>query len=212
MRNLKLLAILVVWVGMPAWGQQLIEGRDYTVLRPSISTNSPEKIVVTEFFSYQCPHCFAFSQPFRSWTSGQPSDVVCRREAVSIGHAAWEPSAKMFYTLSSLGKLHELDADVFNAIHRDGVLLASEDAIANWLSKKGVATKEFRAKYHSFDVDRGFKQAQQLATAHRLPSVPTISIDGKYLVAIASNIDFAKQLNTVSLLIEKVRAEKRTSR
>lgn len=212
MRKLMALVIFVAWVGTPAWGQKLAEGRDYIVLRPSIPTSSPEKIVVTEFFSYQCPHCFAFSQPFSSWVSGQPSDVVCRREAVSIGHATWEPSAKTFYTLSSLGKLQELDADIFNAIHQKGVPFASEDAIATWLSKKGVNPKDFRAKYHSFDVDRSFRQAQQLAAAHRLPSVPAISIDGKYLVAIASNIDFAKQLNTVSLLIERVRAERRTNR
>lgn len=214
MRRLIALVVLgfVASLGAPAWSQQLIEGRDYIVLRPSIPTNSPEKIVVTEFFSYQCPHCFAFSRPFGSWVSRQSSDVVCRREAVSIGHAAWEPSARTFYALSSLGKLQALDADIFNAIHREGLSFANEDAIAGWLSKKGIAPSEFRTKYRSFDVDRNFRQAQKLAIAHKLPSVPTISIDGKYLVAIASNIDFAKQLSTVNLLIEKIRVERRTKR
>jgi thiol:disulfide interchange protein DsbA len=174
-------------------------------------TNSANAIVVTEFFSYQCPHCFAFSHPFNNWASQQPADVVCRREAVSIGHASWEPSARTFYALSALGKLEALDADIFNAIHSEGAPFASEDAIAQWLSKKGISPDEFHAQYRSFGVDRNFRQAQQLAIAHKLPSVPAIAIDGKYLVAIASNIDFAKQLLNIDLLIERARAERRAN-
>lgn len=101
----QLILGLVACLSMPAWSRQLVEGRDYTILRPAVPTDSPDAIVVTEFFSYQCPHCFAFSAPSKSWVALQPSDVVCRREAVSIGHAAWEPSAKTFYALSALGKL-----------------------------------------------------------------------------------------------------------
>ena len=41
------------------------------------------------------------------------------------------------------------------------------------------------------------------------PGVPTISVDGKYLVAIVSNVDFAKQLAVVDALIAKARSEKR---
>lgn len=203
---------LVLALGAPAWSQPLVEGRDYFVVRPSVPTRTPDKIVVTEFFSYQCPHCFAFSKPFGNWAAKQPSDIVCRREAVSIGHAAWEPSAKAFYTLSSLGKVAALDAGIFDAIHRQGVPFANEEDIAGWVAKHGVAADEFRKKYRSFEVDWSFRQAQRLAIAHKLPSVPTLSIDGKYLVTIASNIDFAQQLNIVNQLIEKVRAERQAKR
>jgi protein dithiol oxidoreductase (disulfide-forming) len=208
----QLILGLLLCISASAWGQQLVEGRDYIVLRPALPTNSPDAIVVTEFFSYQCPHCFAFSGPFNNWASKQPSDVVCRREAVSIGHAAWEASAKTFYTLAALGKLESLDADIFQAIHREATPFASESAITEWLSGKGVAPETFKAKYRAFDVDRSFRQAQQLAIAHKLPSVPAIAIDGKYLVAIASNIDFAKQLSNVNLLIARARAERRAAR
>lgn len=207
-----LLGSLAIFFSMQTWSQQLIEGRDYIVLRPEVPMSNPNAIVVTEFFSYQCPHCFAFSRPFNRWVSQQPRDVVCRREAVSIGHAAWEPSAKTFYALSALGKLETLDADIFNAIHREGVPFTTESSIAGWLSAKGVAPSEFHATYGSFEIDRNFRQAQRLAVAHKLPSVPAIAIDGKYLVAIASNVDFSAQLSNVSLLIEKVRAEKRAKR
>lgn len=203
-----LLGATATFLPVQSWGQGLAEGRDYIVLRPAVPSGNPNAIVVTEFFSYQCPHCFAFSRPFASWASRQPADVVCRREAVSIGHAAWDASARAFYTLRVLDQLERLDTDIFNAIHREGAPFTTENAIAEWLSGRGIAPNEFHGKYRTFEVERNFRQAQQLAIAHKLPSVPAIAIDGKYLVAIASNRDFSKQLATVSLLIEKVRAEK----
>ena len=39
---------------------QPVEGVDYIAVSPPQPTNDPSRIVVTEFFSYQCPHCFAF--------------------------------------------------------------------------------------------------------------------------------------------------------
>jgi hypothetical protein len=49
-----------------------------------------------------------------------------------------------------------------------------------------------------------------MARAARVPSVPTLVIDGKYLVAIADNGAFEGQLGIVDALIAKARAERGT--
>jgi len=201
--------LLIMAFASGAWSQGLVEGRDYQRIVPAHSTEDPNRIVVTEFFSYQCPHCFAFSQPFKQWSQRQPKDVLCRREAVAIGHEAWEPSARTFYALQSLQKLDAVDDALFGAIHREGIPLASERQLSGWLANHGVPEQQFKAAYSSFGVDMRFKQGSQRAIAAKLPSVPTISIDGKYLVEIASNIEFAKQLAVVDALIAKARSEKR---
>lgn len=35
-----------------------VAGKDYQVLSPALNTDSGNKIEVTEFFWYGCPHCF----------------------------------------------------------------------------------------------------------------------------------------------------------
>lgn len=204
--------ILALCFSIPAWSAEPVVGRDYTLLQPTLPTDNPGKISVTEFFSYQCPHCFAFSRPFSAWKAKLPSDVVCRRESVSIGHPSWEASARAFYALESIGQLDALDTAIFTAIHTKGVALTSEDGIAGWLTKQGVPADKFKAAYRSFGVEVGWKRAQQLAASHKIPSIPTIAIDGKYLVVIASNIDFDKQLSVVDALLRKARAERAAKR
>ena len=205
----RVLVWFVAVLASSAWSQTLVEGRDYLRIAPAHSTDDPTRIVVTEFFSYQCPHCFAFSQPFKQWSLKQPKDVVCRREAVTIGYQAWEPSARTFYALQSLQKLDDVDDSLFGAIHREHVPLATEQQLTGWLASHGVPAQQFKAAYSSFGVDVKFKQGAQRAITAKLPSVPSISVDGKYLVVLASNIDFAKQATVVEALIAKARSEKR---
>ena len=189
--------------------EEPVAGRDFTVVEPAVSMGEQNKIVVTEFFSYQCPHCYAFSRPLEAWAAKLPADVVFRRESVTIGHDTWEPSARTFYVLESLGKLRELDAKLFDAIHQEGLPLLSQLGIGTWVSQHGVSWESFDAEYRSPKVDAKFKRGQQLAAAHLIPSVPTISVDGKYLVAIVGNVDYGVQLAKVEALIAKVRAERK---
>ena len=51
-------------------------------------------------------------------------------------------------------------------------------------------------------------RGDQLAAAYKVLSVPTIAVDGKYMLPINDNGDFLSQLAIVDQLIEKARAEK----
>lgn len=205
------LAALTIFGMLPSLAAGLEEGRDYTVLQPARPTSNPQKIEVTEYFSYQCPHCYAFSPSLDKWAAKLPADVAFERQSVSIGHAQWEASARTFYTLQALGKLADLDRAVFRAIHVDHVNMQDEARIAAWMAEHGIKTADFLKAYESFGVDAKWKQGEHLAMTHEIPSIPTLVIDGKYLVAIASNIDFQLQLSTVDALIAKARAEKKNT-
>ena len=206
----RVLVLTLAVVAAPgAWSQAPVAGRDFTVIVPSQPTSDATRVVVTEFFSYQCPHCYAFSQPFKAWAAALPKDVLCTREAVTIGHEVWEPSARAFYALKSIHKLDTVDDALFNAIHRERIPLTTEAQISSWLETKGVSKQDFASAYRSFGVNVQFNRGDQLTRAVKLPSVPAIVIDGKYLVAIANNIDYGKQLAVVDALIARARAEKK---
>lgn len=185
-----------------------VEGTDYVVVQPPLPAVDPTKIVVTDFFSYACPHCFSFSPDLRNWESRLPKDVVLDRVAVTFGRAPWGLLAQLYYTLRSFGKEHELDRAVFEALHLQGAPLTSAERIADWAAAHGIDRSAFLATFNSVTI-RGFAtSAEQLTGRVKLRGVPALLIDGKYLVHIADNGDFAPQLAIVDALVAKARRER----
>jgi thiol:disulfide interchange protein DsbA len=200
-------AVLVSFALSPVTAQP-VEGRDYVRVQPPQPTSDASRIVVTEFFSYQCPHCFAFFPVLDEWVGRLPDDTVFERVPVSIGHPTWVPITRAYFALEMMGKLAELDAAIFRAIHVQRVALVDEAGIVDWVAAQGVDGNAFAANYKSFSVNTFANRADQMARTYRLPSVPALAIDGKYLVPISDNGDFAAQLALVNELIDKARAER----
>jgi thiol:disulfide interchange protein DsbA len=189
-------------------GEELRAGKDYTAVSPVQSTDTPDKIVVMEFFSYACPHCYAFFPSLSAWTAKLPADVVFERTAVALGRQVWVKPAQVFYAAQAMGKLEPLDAAMFRAIHVDHTPLITDADYASWAAKQGVDRDQFAATLNSFSVKSFQLRGDALAKAVRLPSVPTLMIDGKYLLPIVENGTFPSQLAVADRLIEKARAEK----
>jgi thiol:disulfide interchange protein DsbA len=190
---------------------ELEEGRDYTVIetgQPAAPTDKTAKIAVTEFFSYQCPHCFAFSAALRDWSAKLPADVQFDRESVAIGHAPWIPIARTYYTLRTMGKLDALDEKIFNAIHKQSVHLDDVAYIMGWLNVNHVPPTDFDAAYRSQRVRDDFARGEKLSVDYKVPSIPAMVVDGKYMVIIKSNVDFGEQLAIIDKLIARVRLAK----
>ncbi len=191
-----------------AFGAELQAGRDYTAVVPPQPTSDPSRVVVTEFFSYECPHCYAFFPSVTAWAHKLPDDVVFERVAVSLGHDVWEKPVQLFYALQAMGKVEQLDSAIFRAIHVDHVDLTSESGIIDWVAQQGVNRDDFVSTLRSFSVQSFSKRSDAMSRTYRIPGVPTLVVDGKYLVSIVDNGNFASQLETVDALIAKARAEK----
>jgi thiol:disulfide interchange protein DsbA len=180
-------------------------GKDYTPIVPAQPTEEPAKIEVLEFFSYGCPHCSDFHPLLAQWAAKQPGDVVVRKVPITFGRAAWANAARLYYALEATGDLARLDGDVFKAIHNDRVNLFEENAIKEWVAKKGVDPKKFADAFSSFGVMSKVKRGDQLAQAYKIQGVPALAVDGKYLVGGQS---FGEVLAIADNLIAKARAEK----
>jgi thiol:disulfide interchange protein DsbA len=207
-RSLALIAALVI-AAAPARAADPVEGTDYQAIRPAVPTSDASKIVVTQFFSYQCPHCYRFEKTFTAWSASLPDDVKVERAAVAIGHAAWIAPAQAYYALGAMKKVPAIDDAFFSAVHRKGKKLTDEDSIAAWVAEQGIDRAEFEEAYRSFSVQLQTKRADELSRKVRLPSVPTLVVDGKYLVPIKDDGDFRDQLAVVNALIDRARRERR---
>ncbi|MGH7130001.1 MAG: thiol:disulfide interchange protein DsbA/DsbL, partial [Planctomycetaceae bacterium] len=192
-------------VAMPA---APIEGRDYFRVNPPLPAADPSKIVVTKFFSYQCPHCDGFARPYAAWSAALPPDVKSERAAVSIGHAGWVAAGRAYYALVAMKAVPAIDDAFFDAVHRQRVKLTDEAAIAAWLARQGIDRAAFERLYRSFGVQLQATRADDLSRKVRLPSVPALVIDGRYLIPISDDGKFGDQLAVADALIERARRER----
>lgn len=197
-------AVVISVLALPALAGAPVAGTDYEALSPPRPTSNPSKIVVTEFFSYQCPHCYQFSSLINSWVSKLPADVVFERIPVTFGRPDWGSIAQTFYSLQAMNKLDaKMDAAIFDAIHVQRVRLADLSSITDWVVKQGVNGNDFHEMYTSFSIQSSMRTAEQAAPAYRVDGVPTLVIDGKYKVL---GPDHNAQLATADALIAMVRA------
>ena len=206
-RSLALIAALVA-SSAPAHAADAVEGTDYQAIRPAVPTSDAARIVVTQFFSYQCPHCYKFEKSFTAWAGSLRKDVKVERAAVAIGHPTWAAAAQAYYALGAMKKVPAIDDAFFSAIHRERRKLDDEASIAAWVTGQGIDRAEFEKAYRSFSVQLQTKRADEQSRKVRLPSVPTLVVDGKYLVPIKDDGDFRDQLAIVNTLIERARSER----
>ena len=135
-----------------------------------------------EFFSYGCPHCSEFHPVVGKWSAALPGDVVFKRVPVSFGRPAWASLARLYYALEVTGDLARLDGAVFNTLHQAGGKLYDDKSIIEWVATQGVDARKFADAFNSFGVISKVKRADQLAQAYKIQGVPSLAVDGKYLV------------------------------
>lgn len=181
------LAVLMLCAasGMLAPGNaaaQLVEGADYRRLSPPHPTSSPGKIEVLEFFSYGCPHCAKFYPLVSAWAAKLPKDVVFKRVAVSYGRPAWTNLARAYYALEATGQLAKFDGPLFHALHEEHLQLFDVQTISDWIGRQGGNADKFTGAYASFGINSQTVQADQLVEDYQVDAVPTLAINGRYVL------------------------------
>jgi thiol:disulfide interchange protein DsbA len=172
------------------------EGTDYLTLGKRVNGDAPPgKVEVIEFFWYSCPHCSAFEPKLEAWMKKLPADVVLKRVPVAF-RDDFVPQQRLFYTLEALGKVNELHAKVFQAIHVERQAINREDLIIEWAGKQGLDKVKFKELYNSFSVSSKARRAAQLQDAFKVTGVPSIGVAGRYYTDgdLAGNIERALQV------------------
>ncbi|HXE50574.1 MAG TPA: thiol:disulfide interchange protein DsbA/DsbL [Ramlibacter sp.] len=171
-------------------------GTDYQTLGKIVTGDVPPgKVEVIEFFWYSCPHCNAFEPKLDAWVKKLPPDVVLKRVPVAF-RDDFVPQQRLYYTLEAMGKVEELHAKVFRAIHAERQAINREDLIIEWAGKQGLDTAKFKELYNSFSVTSKARRATQLQDAFKVQGVPAIGIAGRYYVDgdLAGSMDRALQV------------------
>ena len=165
-----------------AQGAQPKEGKDYAKLGKPVATDAPAgKVEVIEFFWYNCGHCNAFEPTFAAWAKSAPAKNMAVRRVPVAFNKSFEPQQKLYYALEGMGKVDEMHARVFRAIHVEKVNLAKEESILEWMGKQpGIDMAKFKEMYSSFNVASQVRRASQLQEAYGVEGVPSMGVAGRY--------------------------------
>lgn len=209
----RILKQLLGWLAVAAVSTTLAvaaepqPGRDYVAINPAQPTRTPGKIEVLEFFSYGCNHCKNLQPILAAWAAKLPADASLRRVPVSFSRAPWARLARIYYALEVTGEVEKYDGAVFKALHEENANFNSDEAVVSWAAGKGIDGRKFADALASFGVQSMVPRGDQEAAAYKIEGVPTLIVDGRWLVVNDGN--YPRMLAVADALIEKARKEKR---
>jgi|SRR5688572_22640554 len=165
-------------------------GVHYRLLeKPQAPTVQSGKVEVTEVFWYGCSHCAALDPALEKWNSAKADYIEFVRVPVIWG-PVHRQHAKLYYTLQALRR-PDLHGKVFEAIHREGIPLSSQDEVkaramqAAFCNQYGVSEQQFDEAYDSMTVAMNVRRAETLTRVLGVDNVPLVFIQGKYVTSVS---------------------------
>ena len=198
----KLFFILAVLLACGvAQADEFKEGVNYKTIEQQ-PTSSGDKIEVLEFFWFGCPHCYAFEPSIEAWLKNKPANVEFIR-VPAVFRPSWTLHARLYYALEIMGQDKRLVPVVFEYLNKQRRKLDSIDQILNFVSKHGIDRSEFLDTMNSFAVESRIRKAQQLQQDYAIEGVPTIAVNGKYVVNGTMAGSHEKMIQVMDYLIQK---------
>jgi thiol:disulfide interchange protein DsbA len=180
------------------------EGTHYVELQVPLKTADKNKIEVSEYFSYGCPHCYQFDAAITAWHNSLPADVEFKRTP-AIWNQDYQVYAQTYYAAEALKVSDKLHTPLFQAIHEQRKRLNDPKLMAMFFAEYGVDPVDFAKVYNSFGVRASVQQAEAKGRAYRSAGVPAIIINGKYRIEGKMAGSNSNMLRIASYLVQKER-------
>ena len=166
-----------------------------------------ERIEVIEFFYYACPICYELQPHMSRWLIQAPEYVALRR-VPALQSDAWEPFAKLYFTLETLGQVTRLHWPIYDNFHFDGVKLNEEEVMLDWVSRNGIDRQKFAETFSSEEVKTKVARAREMTKLYEVSGIPTIVVDGKYMSSARLAGGTKELMQIVDELVRQARKER----
>lgn len=191
---------------LPAAWAELVEGRDWRMLADAPAGTPEGKIEILKFFSYGCPFCSQMNRAMHSWEEGLPDDVAFRRVPVSFNRAAWSSLSRLYFALEATGEVARLHQEAFDAVQRRE--LTTDRSIIDWAEKNGVDKESFSQAFNASHTSSMVARSDRLQAQFDIRSVPTLVVDGRYVVVGEGAATYKDLMDIADALVEKARQER----
>lgn len=195
-----LLVAAALFAGNAAFAEP-VPGRDYTLLKQPQPT-STKNIEVLEFFFYGCSHCYHLHPLLSEWEKTMPKDVEMIL-VPTIFRDNWEPMARTYYALESMGQQKKLHDALYRAWNEDKIDINDEAKVSDFVARHGVDKAKFSAAYNSFSMQSKVTRAKQMIRSYGISGTPSLVVDGKYLINGLQPEDTIRVLDEVITMARK---------
>ena len=206
MRVIRLLfSFLLLSMVFPVSAQEHSHGGPaYTPIKPALPTQSGDRIEVVEIFWYGCSHCFSFEPHIKAWLETKPEDVVFR-QVPGVLNSRWAVHARGFFAAEKMGALEQFHTPLFNALHVRQRNIFTRDSLIDFAAGLDIDKKKFARNYDSNETEVKMKQAFLMARDAKITGVPSLIVNGRYLISASSAGSFEAMLHTLDELIREER-------
>jgi thiol:disulfide interchange protein DsbA len=174
----------------PEVASKWVEGKHYKVLNVSAT----EKPVVTEFFSFWCPHCFSYEPLVAKVKQQLDKDVAFNKVHVNFmgfaGPDVQESATKAMLVARALDREEEFNQAIFSYIHQQRLPITGLPQLKGIFLARGVELAEFDKIVSSFKVNTMLeKNRKEIATYRQFVNgVPNFIINGKYQMTVSDDM------------------------
>jgi thiol:disulfide interchange protein DsbA len=130
------------------------------------------------------------------------------RRVPALSSEAWEPLAKLYYTLETLGQVERLHWPVYDNIHFEDVRLGDPKLMVDWAARNGIEREKFVQTYESPAVADKVAQARALLKAYSVGAVPTFIVDGKFITSARLAGGTSQVVEVLDRLVKLAREER----
>jgi len=188
--GISLISILLFTASNQSFAKVFEEGKHYTVVAPRIT----DKAELREYFSYYCPTCRAYEPYLADFSKVLPADAKFNKVHVDfMPHTSPEIQlmlSKALIVAEKTGVDKAFSAAVFKYLQTDKAKIDTEKDLRNIYVLNGGVGNKFDQGMRNFSVIKqaksNKKQQDKLSKARHLKSVPTMVVNGKYLINATS--------------------------
>ncbi len=206
--------IFLFWLclaSLTAFSQdKFVEGRDYEVVPVPFEANPDElPIVVTEVFSYACPHCYDIEELLEKWITQQDPEKVKFERIHVVFNMDMVNLARAYLTSETLDVTNEIHLPIFSAIHKNGLRMNREDLLMRLFKNKGdIEFDQFKEVFDSPEITQKMRDNNGKARVWRIVATPTVVVDGRYTTTPSQVNSKRKVFDVVDFLVQKVLDER----
>ncbi|MBT4494664.1 MAG: thiol:disulfide interchange protein DsbA/DsbL, partial [Gammaproteobacteria bacterium] len=187
---------------------EFVEGEHYQLIDNPRRIRS-DKIEVMEFFSYACVHCFNLDPNLTDWVEEQGDNVEFIR-IPAVASEYWRLLGRAYYTLEQIDAIGAHHMTLFRAIHQSRQTFPTPESLFDYAQDAGIDRELFESTYKSTPVNSALNRADQMSRRLKVASVPTIVIQGKYIVRTTRAVGPTRMLEVMDYLVEKERTATNT--
>jgi len=192
---------------LTAQAEDWVAGTHYRVIASPMPTADANKVEVVEAFGYWCPHCNAFEPMLAPWVKELPADVSFENMPVVFSRSH-ELMARAYYVAELLGIKEQVHQAIYDAIHLQRVRFRDAEQVADLFANYGADRDKVLKEMNGFSVGMKIKMGSSRVKGYEVQGVPSMIVNGKYIVSATEAGSNANMLKVVEHLIEKERSAK----